>query len=408
MAFKFFHQYDPDVEERMRNVFQTLDEKAKRRYAAVEAIKLPHGGIHYIAQILGCSRATIERGIKELDELPDDPAGDQQRRPGGGRKPATEEKPGLENNLYEVLDFRLAGDPDDPLQLWTDLELPEMVEELEALGTPVSGPTLESLLKDMNVSRRKIDKSLPGGHSPDRNQQFEYIQALREDFAQQNNPVFSVDTKAKEHLGYLYRAGRSWCSRPFKAYDHDFPSWADGVLIPHGIYDLLRNHGHINLGLSHDTSQFACESFRWYWKRIARHYYPRAQKILWLCDAGGSNNCRHHIFKQDLETLADEIGLPIRVAHYPTYCSKFNPIERRFFPHVTRACQGMLFDTIETAVRLMRKTKTKTGLTSTVHVIKKLYEKGRKVRDNFLETARIVYDAVLPKWNYKVQPQQMH
>ena len=172
------------------------------------------------------------------------------------------------------------------------------------------------------------------------------------------------------------------------------------MLIPHGIYDLKRNHGHINLGTSHETSQFACESFRWYWKRIARQHYPHASEILWLCDAGGSNNYRHHIFKQDLETLAGEIGLPIRVAHYPTYCSKYNPIERRFFPHVTRACQGMLFDTIETATRLMRKTKTRTGLTSSVHVIKKLYHKGRKVRDNFLETARIIYDTILPKWNY--------
>lgn len=400
MAFKFYHQYDPEIEERMRSVFQTLGEKEKRRYAAIEAIKLPHGGIEYIAEVFGCSRRTIERGIEELDELPDDPAADGQRRPGGGRKKATEEKPDLENNLYEVLDFRLAGDPDDPLELWTDLELPEMAEELEALGTPISGPTLENLLSEFGISRRKIDNSLPGGHSPDRNEQFEYIQALREQFAREGNPVFSVDTKAKEHLGFLYREGRTWCTAPQRAYDHDFPSWADGVLIPHGIFDLQRNHGHINLGTSYETSQFACESFRWYWKRIARQHYPRAEEILWLVDAGGSNNYRHHIFKQDVETLAGEIGLPIRVAHYPTYCSKYNPIERRFFPHVTRACQGMLLDTIETAVRLMRKTKTRTGLTSSVHVINKVYNKGRKVRDNFLETARILYDTILPKWNY--------
>jgi biotin operon repressor len=400
MAFKFFHEYGSDIEERMRSVFQTLGEKEKRRYAAVEAIKLPHGGIQYIAEVLGCSRRTIERGIEELDELPDDPAAGKQRRPGGGRKKATEAEPDLENNLYEVLDFRLAGDPDDPLELWTDLGLPEMTEELKALGTPISGPTLETLLDELGISRRKIDKSLSGGDSPDRNEQFEYIAAMREDFAQRDNPVFSLDTKAKEHLGFLYREGRTWRTTPERAYDHDYPSWADGVLIPHGIFDLRRNHGHINLGTSHDTSQFACESFRWYWKRIARRHYPRAEEILWLVDSGGSNNCRHQIFKQDLETLAGEIGLPIRVAHYPTYCSKYNPIERRFFPHVTRACQGMLLDTIETAVRLMRKTKTKTGLTSSVRVIEKVYNKGRKVRDNFRETARIVYDTILPQWNY--------
>ena len=152
MAFQFFHQYDPDIEERMRSVFQTLGEKEKRRYAAIEAIKLPHGGIQYIAEVLGCSRRTVERGIEELDELPDDPAAGAQRRPGGGRKKATEENPELEDNLYEVLDFRLAGDPDDPLELWTDLELPEMTEELEAMGTPISGPTLENLLGDLGIA----------------------------------------------------------------------------------------------------------------------------------------------------------------------------------------------------------------------------------------------------------------
>lgn len=154
-----------------------------------------------------------------------------------------------------------------------------------------------------------------------------------------------------------------------------------------------------------------CDSFRWYWKRIGRYHYPQAHRILWLCDAGGSNNCRHWIFKwnigrggQDLEALAAGIGLPIRVAHYPRYCSKFNPIERRFFPHVARACSGMLFDTLQTAVRLMRKTMTRTGLTSTVHVIQNIYEKGRKVRDDFQQTARLLFEPLIPQWNYTALP----
>lgn len=404
MAFQFSDQYSPEIEDRMRAMYETLGEKERRRYAALEAIKLPRGGIQYLANLFGCSRRTIERGMKELDELPDDPAAGQQRRPGGGRKKAIEEKPELEDNLYQVIDFRLAGDPDEPLELWTDLELCEIAEQLETLGTSISQPTLENLLWDLDISRRKIDNSLPGGHVPDRNEQFENIAALREQFTNSENPIFSVDTKAKEHLGFLYREGRTWCTKPQKAFDHDYPSWADGVVIPHGIYDLKRNHGHINLGTSCETSQFACESFRWFWKRIARRHYPHAKQILWLCDAGGSNNYRHKIFKQDLETLVREIGLPIRVAHYPSYCSKFNPIERRFFPHVTRACRGMLFDTIDTVVRLMRKTSTRTGLTSTVHVVNKVYQKARKVRDDFLETARITYDKLLPKWNYTVLP----
>lgn len=146
----------------------------------------------------------------------------------------------------------------------------------------------------------------------------------------------------------------------FQTFDHDYPSWADGVLVPHEIYDPRRNHGHLNLGLSHDTSGFACDSFRWFWRRIGEFCYPWPTEILWLCDAGGGNNCRHHIFKQDLQELTDRIGLPIRVAHYPTYCSKFNPIERRFFSQVGRTCRGILFDSLPTAVEQMRRTTTTT------------------------------------------------
>lgn len=257
MAFEFDQRYEPEIESRMRGVYQSMGEKERRRYAAIEAVKLPFGGIEYLTDVLGCSRSTIERGIKELDELPDDPAGDKQRRPGGGRKPATQEKPQLEDNLYKVLDVRLAGDPDDAGVLFTDLSRPRISEELARLGTPVSPATVQNLLDDLGVSRRQIEKSLPGGHSPDRNEQFEHIADLRRTFAAAGNPVFSIDTKAKEHLGFLYRKGRALCSRPWKAFDHDFPSWADGRLVPHGIYDPMRNHGHINLGLSHDTSEFA-------------------------------------------------------------------------------------------------------------------------------------------------------
>ena len=160
-----------------------------------------------------------------------------------------------------------------------------------------------------------------------------------------------------------------WTQQAFRAFDHDFPSWATGVIIPHGIFDLARNRGHINIGLSHDTSQFACDSLRWYWNRIGQRCYPYAKSILLLCDCGGSNSAAQYLFKQDLQYLVNDLGIEIRVAHYPSYCSKFNPIERRFFPHVGRACQGMLFDTLDTVVRLMRKASTTTGLQTTVNVI---------------------------------------
>ncbi len=161
------------------------------------------------------------------------------------------------------------------------------------------------------------------------------------------------------------------------------------------------------IGLSHDTSQFACDSFRWYWNRIGRRCYPHATSILLLCDCGGSNAAAQYIFKQDLQGLVNEIGIEIRVAHYPSYCSKYNPIERRFFPHVTRACAGMLFDTLQTAVNLIRKASTTTGLRTTVNVIRRMYETGRTATDamkRYIQSI-IVRHSVLPNWNYTLVPQ---
>jgi len=219
------------------------------------------------------------------------------------------------------------------------------------------------------------------------------------------NPCFSVDTKAKERLGKLFRTGRIRCSQAFRAFDHDFPSWADGVIIPHGIYDLARNRGHINIGLSHDTSEFACDSLLWYWNRIGKQCYPRADSILLLCDCGGSNAANRYIFKHGLQLLADTIGVEIRVAHYPSYCSKYNKIERRLFPHISRVCTGMLFDTLETVVELMRKATTSTGLKTTVNVIRRLYETGRTATDEIKRNLKIIFDDQLPKWNYRAVPQ---
>jgi len=216
-----------------------------------------------------------------------------------------------------------------------------------------------------------------------------------------------VDTKAKELQGQLYRAGRVRCSEPFQAFDHDFPSWAEGVIIPHGIYDLVRNRGHLNIGLSHDTTQFACDSLKWYWNRIGQQAYPGAKSILLLADCGGSNSASKYLFKHDLQAVVNAIGIEIRVAHYPSYCSKYNPIERRFFPHVARACTGMLFDTLNHVVELMRKTTTSTGLHTTVNVIKRIYETGRAATEAMKTVINktVKFHELLPKWNYTVTPQ---
>jgi len=299
---------------------------------------------------------------------------------------------------------RTAGDPDEKDVLWTDLSPRQIADAMTDLGTSVSPPVVQDWMEEQGLARHKIEKVLEGGQSPDRDAQFLRIAALKAEYLAAGNPVFSVDSKAKEHLGQLFRKGRVWTQKAFWAFDHDFPSWATGVIIPHGIYDLARNCGHINIGLSHDTSQFACDSLRWYWNRIGQRCYPDATSLLLLCDCGGSNSAAQYLFKHDLQDLANDLGLEIRVAHYPSYCSKFNPIERRFFPHISRACQGMLFDTLETVVRLMRKAATSTGLRTTVNVIRRIYETGRQVADDFKANMPLLFDDLLPKWNYVATP----
>jgi len=240
---------------------------------------------------------------------------------------------------------------------------------------------------------------------PHRNEQFENIAHLIAAHEAAGNPIVSMDTKKKEHLGNFYRAGHLYTLEELQTYDHDFNSHACGIIIPHSLYDVRLNIGYIQLGTSRDTSEFACDSFRHWWYTYGQHHYPHATSILVLCDGGGSNSSRHYIFKSDLQDLADEIGVEIRIAHYPPYCSKYNPIEHRLFPHVTRACQGVIFTSVELVKELMEKTHTTTGLKAFVHIIDQVYETGRKVIAGFKKNMRIVFDDFLPQWNYRAIPQ---
>lgn len=207
-------------------------------------------------------------------------------------------------------------------------------------------------------------------------------------------------------LGNFYRDGKLYTQQTLRTLDHDFPSAAQGVIIPHGLYDIQRNHGHINLGLSHDTSQFACDSAGHWWQRYGQRAYPQAKSWLWLCDGGGSNAANRYVFKAALQALANRIGLEIRVAHYPPHESKYNPIEHRLFPHITRACQGVVFLSVELVKELMERTSTSTGLWVTVDIIKEAYATGEKAPRGFKEQMTIAFDDLLPKWNYRAIPQR--
>ena len=316
----------------------------------------------------------------------------------------------IESNLQSLTNIRTAGDPDDEQIVFTDLTPTRLEQELAAMQTPAGDDLIRQWMEEQGLRLRKIRKVLPGGKPADRDAQFQNIAALIGQYESAGNPYFSIDTKAKEFLGKLFRKGRVRCTKAFEAFDHDFPSWADGVIIPHGIFDPVRNRGHINIGLSRDTTEFACDSLQWYWNRIGKQCYPDADSMLLLCDGGGSNSASKYIFKYDLQAVANRIGMSIQVAHYPSYCSKYNPIERRLFPHLSRACTGMLFDTLKTVVDLMRRASTSTGLRTTVNVIRRVYETGRNASDEMKDTIRstINFADVLPKWNYTIKPQIGH
>ena len=287
---------------------------------------------------------------------------------------------------------------------WTDLNYEQIAGHLAEAGTEVSVPVVKQLLRKHGYVTRKAQKSKAMGGHPDRNQQFENIARLKREFLASGDPVLSMDTKKKELIGNFYRAGHLLTQGVLGAFDHDFPSFAEGVIIPHGLYDMRHNDGHVNLGTSHDTGEFACDSIERWWESRGQALYPRARSILLLCDGGGSNNASHYLFKEDLQGLVDRLGIEIRVAHYPPYCSKYNPIEHRLFPHLTRACQGVIFESMGLVKELMEKASTSTGLRVTVDILDKVYQTGRKYAEGFKENMRIVFDDILPKWNYRAVP----
>ncbi len=265
---------------------------------------------------------------------------------------------------------------------------------------------IRDLLAQEGYRRRQAQKCLAMGTHVDRDAPFENIAQFKYIYLHSPNPIVSIDTKKRELLGTFYRDGKLYTrGGGLLAWDHDFPSWAEGVVIPYSIYDLKRNFGYISLGTSHDTSAFACDSIGWWWDAHGRLCHPHARSICLLCDGGGSNSADKYLFKEDLQKLANRIGLEIRVAHYPPYCSKFNPIEHRLFPHMTRAAQGVLFDSVATVKRLFEKTSTKTGLGVVVEILNKVYETGRTYAEGFKKNMKILFDKFLPKWNYRAVPQ---
>lgn len=287
---------------------------------------------------------------------------------------------------------------------WTNLRTSDLVKSFAEKGLQTSRFIIRQIVKVKGFVTRKMSKTLTIKEVANRNEQFQNIAELRAEFQRKGLPILSVDTKKKEFIGQFYRNGKSYCQEAVKVYDHDFPSLAEGVVVPHGIYDVMKNKGYMSLGTSKDTSEFLCDNLRYHWQNGIQKDYPEAAEILLLMDGGGSNSCLHYIVKEDLQNLASELDIKITIAHYPAYCSKYNPIEHRLFPHIQRSWEGIVFENYKIVKEQVEKTTTTTGLQVVAWLNEKIYQTGRKYSENFKETMTIVFDEVLPKWNYQIQP----
>jgi hypothetical protein len=303
-----------------------------------------------------------------------------------------------------VVDTYTAGDPRKDSVLWTNLTRGEITVGLQECGFPVSVTVVDRLLEEFHMGQRKPQKMKTMQQHPDRNEQFEHIAALKQEYLDAGLPVLSMDVKKREILGDYVRPGRLLSTAPLPGWDHDFATHRLGVVIPHGLFDLALNEGYLHLGNSHETSRFAVDALIDYWQQYGRLRYPRAAELLLLCDGGGSNGAKRLVFKEELQRAAESMGIILRVAHYPPGCSKYNPIEHRLFPHVTRKLQGVFLQSVEMFRDLARRATTATGLHVFARSLKGLYSIGQRAAVRTADQLRILFDPILPQWNYAVLP----
>ena len=330
------------------------------------------------------------------------------RRTGGGRKRLEQALPELLPALEKIISTHVAGCPMKGIR-WTYLTTSEITARLSQAGYQVSDKVVDQLLRKLGLSKRQMKKDkVMKDTIAGRNEQFEIIESYRDYYLSRGYAVLSVDVKKKEILGSFRREGHIWCDEALNAYDHDYASFSTGKVVPHGIYDLGRKEGYLRLGQTADTSEFNVACIRQYWKQYGSKIYGSYTPVLLLLDGGGSNSSRVRLFKQELQEWADEWGLNIRVAHYPPYCSKYNPIEHKLFPIITRSWKGLMLDTVDTMVELIEK-RTKnlaSGLKVFVDTISQVFEKGVNVYDDYLDYCNIKFDTQNPQWNYRVLAMQ--
>ncbi len=381
-----------------------LDERSLRLCAAADAKMFGYGGVSFVAQAAGLSRTTLYSGSAEVGTR-EQPDRGRIRKPGGGRKPKTEKDETLLQDLDRLLDPVTRGDPMSPLR-WTCKSTPKLAAELQAKGHEVSQATVWRLLDELGYSMQSNRKSREGGHHPDRNGQFEFINTSVKDFLDRSLPVISVDTKKKELVGSFKNGGQEWERKgvPKEVDVYDFPDKKLGKVSPYGVYDVGRNEGWVSVGLTHDTAEFAGESIRRWWLRMGKVAYPRAKELLITADGGGSNGVRVRLWKVVLRKLSDELGLTLQMRHFPPGTSKWNKIEHRMFCHITANWRARPLIDYLTVVSLISHAGTSKGLSIQAEIDESTYQTGKAVSDEEMSKLRISRCSFHGEWNYSFTP----
>jgi len=389
----------------MLKVLKTLNEAQARWYVAKEALALGRGGLKAMHELTGMSRPTILKGINDLRQKRLLGETGRLRRPGGGRKAIEASYPSLKRALEKITEETTAGDPMSPLR-WTSKSTYHIAEELTRQGHAVSQRTVHRKLSALGYSLQGNAKNKEGSAPANRDEQFRAINARIRNFIHQGNPVLSIDTKKKERVGDFKNPGRTWRRKgePREVNTYDFPSLAVGTAIPYGAYDVHRNQGFVNVGMTHDTAEFAVESLRQWWMGVGRRYYPKATQWLLCADSGGSNSSRSRTWKYYLQQLSDQLDIGMGVCHYPPGTSKWNKVEHRLFSFISLNWKGEPLVSYETVVNLIGSTRTKKGLRVKAKLDKKRYETGKKISDEEMDQLNIKYDKVNPQWNYTIYP----
>ena len=398
---------DVDVEAvivtKFAGIAGVLDERARRLWAATESRAIGYGGDALVSAATGLARETIRNGRRELAEGVESTG--RIRRPGAGRPGIETTQPGIREALEQLVDPVTRGDPMSPLR-WTCKSKAKLAAAMASNGWEVSATKVGRLLHDLGYSLRSVRKSTEGAAHPDRNAQFEHINATAEDFLERGSAVISVDTKKKELVGDFKNAGKEWQpkGKPEKVLVHDFPDDAVGKAVPYGVYDMARNEAYVSVGQDHDTPAFAVASIRRWWMTMGRRAYPEAEEILITADAGGSNGYRARAWKLELQALADEFGLRVCVSHFPPGTSKWNKIEHRLFCHITQNWRGKPLRTFETVVELIGNTRTTAGLRVKAKLDTRKYPTGVKITKAQMKSLELHKHAFHGEWNYELHP----